>query len=1510
MKRRPVSPPLILVALLAILVTGTALARTPEVVDDGTDRVIVHGAVELHRTAEPVSSLRTGGDPSGIGLFVVWDEAGRRWGTTSRDGGATWARARPVRVGLELRDATVHPLLAASAKGRLHLVRFPTVSLPEWRKALDELGFEVLSYFPNNAHIVRADPSRLDQLRDLEFVEQVQPYHPSYRIDPELRRDLLEQRVTGELRVRVQVFEWGPAAKERVLADASALGVRVADYWSSGHVLELWAGRDAIFALAAHDDVLWIERWTEPGADMDLVREDAGSNFVHDTFGYCGNGVAGEVMDLGIQADHPDFDGVILHGNSNIDSHGTSTYGIVFGNGDLDGDGDGKALGHLPCAQGIFADQGEFADRFLHTQELKQAPYFASFQTNSWGGGLTQSYTTVSQDMDDIIWRLDFAILNSQSNNGDQSSRPEAWAKNVISVGGIRHYNTLDTSDDSWGFGASIGPAADGRIKPDVSYWYDFIYTTTTGSGYTPGFGGTSAATPESAGVLGLLVEMWADNVWGTNPSGATAFDKQPHASTLKALLINNSQQYDFTGAGSDLGRFKQGWGRPSARVAYERAANSFVVDETDLLELNDTATYFVDVEPGETELKVTLVYPDPPGTTSAAMHRINDVNLRVTSPAATLYYGNAGLEDGTASTTGGSPDALNTVENVFVVSPQSGTWTVEVEAVEVNQDAHLDTAQADVAFALVVTGGRAVYTSGQGLVDTRPDQVSCTDTIELTVRDGNVGASLNVAVSSGTETVAETVALSETDAGSGIYTGQVSVVGTPPAVDGAISVNDGDAVTIEYVDANDGAGGMNVVVQSSAVVDCATPQISGVWVSDLTDTEATISWVTDEPSNSSVTWGNAVPPTQTEARAGHVAAHNLRLTGLAECTSYFFSVGSEDPVGNVSTDDNGGSFYLFTTMTRTAGQLHSCREGTIVLEAEFVGCNASVPIRLTDSDLDLDPGLSETVEVFVSSTTESQAEPVTLTEDGLATGVFIGFIPTAGGAPAADGVLQLADGDWITGRYVDPDDGTGVPLVSLYTIEADCAGPRIDPITVDNLTDSGATVRWTASEDATGFVEWGTTPALGSQAASSGSATSHGVGVGTFAECARVFFRVSATDRYANTSVSPIHEFNIWGVPGIYHVDDFEADLGWTLNGEWEIDAPQGLGSAPGDPAAAFSGTQVLGHDLSGLGTEPGDYEPLANESASSPVIDASSFTDTEIKLRRRLNVAQGSFAYIDVRNAGGSWVQVYGSPVSGVSESGWVDMVFNIASLADGNANLQVRFRERSHLASSFASGWNIDDLTLRDSALPAIGACGACAGAPAFSGLISAADDDPCADSGVTLTWSPAHGWGTGSGGSYAIYRDTTAGFTPGPGNLIASGIAGTQWTDPAVPDDTDVHYLVLAESDESCSSGPANGGVTDANTAYVTTRDATTQAAPADVGATLLVGAVADAHARLNWSPAAGAAAYRIYRSGQPDVNFTLQAQIAPTLFDDIDVMADGQIWYYRVTAIDACGNEGP
>jgi serine protease AprX len=722
----------------ALRATGLLLISIPASAWAAPDRVLVRndGALSvvsvvagrggvsrvLRETTATVRPGRSGADPAGSVRFADWDEDGVRFFALSRDQGETWSEAQSVPTELMLLDGATdrgqplpapRPGLAQAEDGRLFLVQFRTLSLPEWRDALAFLGAEALAYFPHNASIVRMAPGRRAEVAALDMVERVEPYHPSYRVEDALRR-WLDGRAAGHDRQRVHVMalEWGAKGKERIAEAAEHLGATVVEKFPTGHVIDLDVDRAQLRAIAALDDVLWVDRWMAPADDMDLVRQDSGAAWLEATHGTCGQGVRGEVLDSGIQANHQDFDGVLFHGANDVSSHGTSTFGIVFGNGNRDGDGNAQATGQLPSAgtcasQGIFADYGFLGDRFAHTQQLKNSPYFASFQSNSWGSGLTTAYTSDSHQMDDIIWRLDIAIAQSQSNAGSQNSRPQAWAKNIISVGGIRHANTPSTSDDSWSGGASIGPAADGRIKPDVNYWYDSIFTTTSGSpaSYTSGFGGTSAATPEVAGVLGLMVQMWSDNVWNTDPTGSTVFQRQPHASTIKALLINNAQQYTFSGTGHDLTRTHQGWGRPSVQVARERAAASIVVDEEAYLAQGQKATYPVDVVPGQSELKVTMTYPDPPGTPSASLHRVNDLSLKVTSPSGAVYHGNNGLLAGNYSTPGGSPNTIDTVENVFVASPEAGSWTVEVAAAAINQDGCRRSRQIDSVFALVVTG-------------------------------------------------------------------------------------------------------------------------------------------------------------------------------------------------------------------------------------------------------------------------------------------------------------------------------------------------------------------------------------------------------------------------------------------------------------------------------------------------------------------------------------------------------------------------------------------------------------------------------------------------------------------------------------------------------------------------------------------------------------------------------------------------------------------------------------
>ena len=93
---------------------------------------------------------------------------------------------------------------------------------------------------------------------------------------------------------------------------------------------------------------------------------------------------------------------------------------------------------------------------------------------------------------------------------------------------------------------------------------------------------------------------------------------------------------------------------------------------------------------------KVTLAWTDYASSTNAARNLVNDLDLRITSPAGLIYFGNA--FSGGWSQDGGAADRINNLENVFVAGPVAGDWVVEVLGYNVPYGPQ--------PFALVIDGG------------------------------------------------------------------------------------------------------------------------------------------------------------------------------------------------------------------------------------------------------------------------------------------------------------------------------------------------------------------------------------------------------------------------------------------------------------------------------------------------------------------------------------------------------------------------------------------------------------------------------------------------------------------------------------------------------------------------------------------------------------------------------------------------------------------------------------
>lgn len=535
-------------------------------------------------------------------------------------------------------------------------------------------------------------------------IDACAPFPSDLRVDAQLLA-IADASLQEFLPVNVFAWDASPDTLTRLKAHAATCGATLHDPATTSRRVVVSAPAARLRDLANSPEVLWIDAWSAPDPDMHIARALGGADALETVAGMTGQGVRGEVMDAGLLTTHVDLADrpPLMHTPNGSDpTHGTPVFGILFGSGASSA----PSRGMIPSAEGIFASYNFMTDRAAHTRSLLDAPFRAAFQSNSWGATRSRVYTSVSAELDQIAFDTDIVIFQSQSNAGNQDSRPEAWAKNVVSVGGVVHGNTSTLIDDAWMQQASCGPAIDGRVKPDLAHIYEDVWTIGSSSDTAhENFWGTSAATPITAGCGALAIQMYANGLFGNPTSGGDVFDERPHAATTRALLINSARQWNFASTADDLGRFRQGWGHASVSRLYDMRDRMLIVDQTDLLAPLDTRVYMVDVEPMHDLLQVTLVYPDPPGMPGSLVQLVNDLSLRVTSPEGLVFLGNFGLLDSPYSKPGGRFDRQNTVEQVIVPKPLPGRWTIEVVAGEFTADGYPGTPQLDATYALVASG-------------------------------------------------------------------------------------------------------------------------------------------------------------------------------------------------------------------------------------------------------------------------------------------------------------------------------------------------------------------------------------------------------------------------------------------------------------------------------------------------------------------------------------------------------------------------------------------------------------------------------------------------------------------------------------------------------------------------------------------------------------------------------------------------------------------------------------
>ncbi len=539
------------------------------------------------------------------------------------------------------------------------------------------------------------------------------------------------------------------------------------------NIVRIEASSDLIEEASRVEEVFSIESWGRPTKEDEIAAQIVAGNYVGNVvappgydpltqFGVNGHNVTVAVVDdgVGIPGDGGFYvtagnatNGPMRGASFGAQGHGHLQASIIAGDAPfsvLDPNGYNYGSGIAPKSNiinipllrsGYTGTEADTVNDTITTAGPNGVLGYVS--NNSWGNGLnSNAYDSYAAQFDGYVRDASSAssidpilLVFSAGNQGTSGLTRPKVAKNLISVGATENVRTALNAWDGAGAAdnleqmpsfSSRGPAADGRVKPDISAPGDAVTGGRSGPdvlwGNIDSFHrystGTSHAAPQIAGAAALFTHFWKTNNSGANPSPAT----------VKAALINGAVEVTGTGALGSRPNGDEGWGRVNLKNVLNTGAAITYIDQTVSLSTVGEMRNFIGTVPDPARpVRVSLVWTDPPGAADPAL--VNDLDLEV-SVGGNKYRGN--VFSGGTSVTGGSADVRNNVENVFLPAGISGPVTIRVIAKTLNGDGILGNADTtDQHFALVVYNGAVALSSAASPEGGQPAVISGNNVIE-----------------------------------------------------------------------------------------------------------------------------------------------------------------------------------------------------------------------------------------------------------------------------------------------------------------------------------------------------------------------------------------------------------------------------------------------------------------------------------------------------------------------------------------------------------------------------------------------------------------------------------------------------------------------------------------------------------------------------------------------------------------------------------------------------------
>ncbi|MFC1877501.1 fibronectin type III domain-containing protein, partial [Thermodesulfobacteriota bacterium] len=264
-----------------------------------------------------------------------------------------------------------------------------------------------------------------------------------------------------------------------------------------------------------------------------------------------------------------------------------------------------------------------------------------------------------------------------------------------------------------------------------------------------------------------------------------------------------------------------------------------------------------------------------------------------------------------------------------------------------------------------------------------------------------------------------------------------------------------------------------------------------------VTDTTATITWTTDEPSDSVVQYGLTTNYGSSRTLDTDVVSHSVQIQGLGADTTYQFRVRSTDIAGNGPTNSANYSFTTEPAPDTTMPVITSTPTATSVTDTTAtIVWTTNEPAT---SVVEFGETASYTRSSSLGSYVTNHSVTLTLLKDATLYHFRVGSTDAAGNGPR-----NSTDSTFTTDETPD----TQAPVV-------------ISPPTVIGTTDTTATIVWQTDETGNSQVRFDTVTGawetLGTTFTSAAMVTQHSVTLTGLIINQTYYFRVGSTDTAGN---------------------------------------------------------------------------------------------------------------------------------------------------------------------------------------------------------------------------------------------------------------------------------------------------------------------------------------------------------------------------------------------------------